>query len=164
VDCVELNSYDIGGLLSAILRCVASDRICYILGAMGEGRRELREDPLHTLNYTNYIFIQSDEDVRTWLLSNQHNEDPLDVLVYCDRPGTQTRPATPPEPRHRYLAPVIVCNWANTAAGLIINRGCQLNTKPIPTRGTKASGSQNQQVSHLSLREWSRSFGCLCCA
>jgi len=70
----------------AILRCVPSDSIRYIFGATGEGRRKLREDPIHALHYSNYIFIQSDEDVRNWLLTNQPNEDPLDVLVYCHRP------------------------------------------------------------------------------
>ena len=82
VDFAELNSYDIRGLSSAILRFVPSDSIRYIFGATGEGRRKLGEDPTHTLHYLNYIFIQSDEDVRTWLMSNQPNEDPLDVLVY----------------------------------------------------------------------------------
>jgi len=86
VDFAELNSYDIGGLLLAISRCVLLDSIGYIFGATGEGRRELREDPTYALHYSNYIFIQSNEDVRTWLLSNQPNEDLRDVLVYCHRP------------------------------------------------------------------------------
>jgi len=110
VDFAELNSYDIGGLSSAILRCVPSDTICYLLGATGESRRELPEDPTHALHYSNYIFIKSDEDIRTWLLSNQPNEDPLDVLFDCHRPSTPARPATPPELRHRYLAPNAVSN------------------------------------------------------
>jgi len=95
VDFPELNSYDIGGLSSAILGCVPSDSIRYIFGAIGEGRRELHEDPTHALYYSNYIFIQSDENVRTWRLSNQPNEDPLDVLVYGHRPSTPARPAIP---------------------------------------------------------------------
>jgi len=98
VDFEQLNSYDIAGLSSAILRYVPSDSIRYIFGATGEGRRELREDPSHALHYSNYISIQSDEDVLTLLLSNQSNEDPLDVLVYCHHPSTPARPAIPPEP------------------------------------------------------------------
>jgi len=151
VDFAELNSYEIGGLSSAILRCVPSDSIRYIFGATGEGRRELREHPTPGLHYSNYIFIQSDEDVRTWLLSNQPKEDPLDVLVYCHRPSTAARPATPPEPRHRYLAPNAVSNWANALAGRNVNPAAQPNGKAIPMNSTKASGSQNPQDSHLFL-------------
>jgi len=70
VDFAELNSYDIGGLSSAILRCVPSDSIRYIFGATGEGRRKLREDPTHALHYSNYIFIQRNEDIRTCISKN----------------------------------------------------------------------------------------------
>jgi len=157
VDFAELNSYDIGGLSSAILRCLPSDSIRYIFGATGEGRRELGEDPTHALHYSNYIFIQSDEDVRTWLLSNQPNEDPLDVLVYCHRPSTSARPATPPEPRHRYLAPNAVSNWAKALAGRNVNPAAQPKGKAIPMNSTKASGSQNPQDSPLFLPGWSSS-------
>jgi len=157
VDFAELNSYDIGGLSSAILRCVPSDSIRYIFGATGEGRRELRNDPTHALHYSNYIFIQSDEDVRTWLLSNQPNEDPLDVLVYCHRPSTPARPATPPEPRHRYLAPNAVSNWPNALAGRNVNPAAQPKGKAIPMNTTKAGGSQSPQDSRLFLPGWSSS-------
>jgi len=129
-----------GGLSSAILRCVPSDSIRYIFSATGEARCELLEDPTHALPYSNYIFIQSDEAVRTWLLSNQPNEDPLDVLVYSHRPSTPARPATPPEPRHRYLAPNAVSNWANALAGSNVSPEAQPKGKAIPMNSTKASG------------------------
>jgi len=154
VDFAELNSYDIGGLSSEILRCVPSDSIRYIFGAPGEGQRELRENPTHVLHYSNYIFIKGDEDVRTWLLSNQPNEDPLDMLVYCHGPSTPARPATPPEPRHRYLAPNAISNWANALAGRNVNRAAQPKGKAIPMNSTKASGSQNPQYSPLFLPGW----------
>jgi len=38
----ELNSYDIGGLSAIISRTVPHNMICYILGATGEGRQQLR--------------------------------------------------------------------------------------------------------------------------
>jgi len=139
------------------LRCVPSDSIRYIFGATGEGRHELREDPSHALHYTNYIFIQSDEDVRTWLLSNQPNKDPLDVLVYCHRPSTADRPTTPPEPRHRYLAPNAVSNWANAVAGRNVILAAQPKAKAIPMNSTKASGSRNAQDPPLFLPGWSSS-------
>jgi len=153
VDFAELNSYNIGGLSAAILRCVHSDSIRYIFSATGKGRRRLREVQSHALHYTKYIFIQSDEDVRTWLLLNQPNKDPLVILIYSHRPATQTRPPIPPEPRHQSLAPDAVSNWANAAAGRNVNRRRQPNTKANPTSGTKASGSQNLQDPPLSLRE-----------
>jgi len=123
----------------------------------GESRREFREDPTHALHYSNYIFIQSDKDARTWLLSNQPNENPLDVLVYCHRPSTPARPATPPEPRHRYIAPNALSNWANPLAGRNVNPAAQPKGKPIPMNSTKASGSQNPQDSPLFLPGWSSS-------
>jgi len=145
VDFAELNSYDIGGLSSAIIRCVPSESIRYIFDGTGDGRCELREDPTHALHYSNYIFIQSDEDVRTWLLSNQPNEDPLDMLVYCHRPSTPARPATPPEPIHRYLAPNAVSDWANALARRNVILEAQPKRKAIPMNTTTASGSQNPQ-------------------
>ena len=157
MDSAELNSYDPGGLSSAIVRCVPSDSIRYIFGATGEGRRELHEDPTHTLHYSNYIFIQSDEDVRTRLLSNQPNEDQLDVFVYCHRPSMPARPATPPEPIHRYLPPNAVSNWANALAGRNVNLAAQPKVKAIPMNSTQASGSKYPQDSPLFLPGWSSS-------
>ena len=87
------------GLLSAISGCVPSDSIRYIFGATGEGRRAFCEDPTHALHYSNYIFIHSDEDIRTWLMANQPNEEALDVLVYSHSPSRPARPPTPQEPR-----------------------------------------------------------------
>jgi len=157
VDFAELNSYDIGGLSSAILRCVPSDSIRYIFGATGEGRHELCEDPTHALHYSNYIFIQSDENVRTWLLSNQPNEDPLDLLVYSHRPSTPARPAIPQEPRDRCLAPNSVSNRAKALAGGNVNPAAPPKGKAIAMNSTKASGSQNPQDSPLFLQGWSSS-------
>jgi len=48
---VELNSYDIGGLSSAILICVSTDSFHYIFGAKRKGRYELCEDPTHPSTY-----------------------------------------------------------------------------------------------------------------
>jgi len=151
VGVAELNSYDIGGLSSPILRCVPSDSIRYILGAIGECRREQGQDSTHGLHYSNYILIQSDQDVRTWHLSNVPNQDLLDVLVYCHRPATPARPATPPEPRHRYLARNAVSNWSNALAERNVNPEAQPKGNAIPMNSTNASGSQNPQDSPLFL-------------
>jgi len=157
VEFAELNSYDIGGLLSAILRCVPLDNIRYIFGATGEGRRELREGPTHALHYSNSISIESDEDVRAWLWSNKPNEDPLDVRVHYHRPSPPARPCTPLEPRHRYLVPNAVSNWANALARRNVNLAAQPKGKAIPMNSTKACGSQNRQDWPHFLPGWSRS-------
>jgi len=110
VELAELTGYDIGGLSSAIVRYVPSDRIRYIFGATGEGWRDLHTDPTHELDYSNYMFSQSNKNMHTCLLSNEANEDPLDMLVNCHRPSNLARPATPLVLRHRYLTPNTVSN------------------------------------------------------
>ena len=54
--------------------------IRYILGATGEGRQQLRLHPGAQLSYIDYVFIENDEDIRAWLLSNPVLDDPLDLL------------------------------------------------------------------------------------
>jgi len=56
-----------------------------MLGGTGEGGKELCLHPGFPLSYINYVFIENDEDVRAWLLSNPVLEDQLDLLVYCHR-------------------------------------------------------------------------------
>ena len=46
-----------------IARTVLYDTIQYILGATGEGRRQLREDPAMPISCVDYILIDSDEGV-----------------------------------------------------------------------------------------------------
>ena len=113
----ELNSYDIRGLSAIISRTVPHNAIRYILGATGEGRQALRLHPGFQLSYIDYVFIENDQDVRAWLLSNPVLEDPLDLLVYCHRPDTPWREATPPLRGHSYLHENAVANWAQEAAG-----------------------------------------------
>ena len=79
------------------------------------------------------------------------------MLVYCHHPSTPARPATPPEPRHRYLAANAVSNWANTLAGCDVNPAAQPKAKAIPRISTKASRSQNPQDSAVFLPGWSSS-------
>jgi len=80
-----LNAYDRRGLSAIISRTVLHNAICYILGTTGERRKELCLPPGFPLSYINYVFIENDEDVRAWLLSNPVLENPLDLLVYCHR-------------------------------------------------------------------------------
>jgi len=66
----ELDSYDIGGMSAMIYRSVTHHRIRYRLGPTGEGRRRVSRSPLRELDSMDYVFIDSDETVRAWLLSN----------------------------------------------------------------------------------------------
>jgi len=86
--------------------------IRYILGATGEGRLQLCLHPAFQLSYIDYMFIENDEGVRAWLLSNPVFEDPLDLLVYCHRLATRERPATAPLRGDDYLQENAITNWA----------------------------------------------------
>ena len=68
-----------------IQRTIQETRIRYILGATGAGSRQLRQSPMLPISWVEYVFIDSDETARSWLLSNPVLDDPLDLLVYCDR-------------------------------------------------------------------------------
>ena len=93
-----------------IARSVPYDTIQYILGATGDGRRQLPENPALPISGVDYVFIDSDKGVRAWLLSNPVLENLLDLVVYCHRvPGTN-RPVTLPLRRHNYLAQNAVAN------------------------------------------------------
>ena len=119
----ELDSYDIRGLSAMIQRTIQETRIRYILGATGKGRRQLRRSPMLPISWVEYVFIDSDETARAWLLSNPVLDDPLDLLVYCDRvnrDGAVTRAgATPPQRRNEYLPIDAVDYWANSPAARI---------------------------------------------
>ena len=113
VQFAELDSNDIRGLSAMIDRSIRRDTIRYILGATGEGRRLLRDYPNTPLSWLNYVFIEDDEAVRAWLLSNPVLEDPLDLLIYCHRPNNVSREPTPALRGHPYLPPGSVDRWSN---------------------------------------------------
>jgi len=117
VGCAELNAYDIRGLSAIISRTVPANTIRYILGATGEGCKEMCLIPAFLLSSINYVFIENDEDVRAWLLSNPVLEDLLDLLVYCHRRYTADRVPTPPLRRHNFLPENAITDWAQQAGG-----------------------------------------------
>jgi len=63
-----------------------------------------------------YVFIDSDETVRAWLLSNPVLDDPLDLMVYCSRHWGSERQDTPAVRRVDSLNQNDVRNWAHNPA------------------------------------------------
>jgi len=107
----ELDSYDIRGLSAMILRWVPFHRIRYILGATGEGSRSLNRHPAEPLSQYNTIWIEDNESLRAWLLSNPVLQDPLDLLVYGYRDEDDPAPETPELRGRDYLDEDAVHNW-----------------------------------------------------
>jgi len=137
----ELNAYDIRGLSAIIWRTVPHNAIRYILGATGEGGQELGLHPPFPLSYINYVFIENDEDLRAWLLSNPVLEDPLDLLVYCHRRYTVDRVPTPLLRRHNYLPDNAIADWARQAGA---RSGIQPLLKEVRPNPAPANAGGNQ--------------------
>jgi len=132
VQFAELNSYNIRGLSALIARSIRHETIGNMLGATGElkGRRLLRGYPNRPLSWINYVFIDDNEAVRAWLLSNPVLEVPFDLLIYYDRPNNVGREPTPGLKGHNYLKPGAVTNWANEAITQDQFHGGSFNPEP----------------------------------
>jgi hypothetical protein len=126
---------------------VPHNAIRYILGATGEGRQTLRIHPGFQLSDIDYVFIEKDEDVRAWLLSNPVLEDPLDLLVYCHRPPSEGRVATPPLRGHNYLPNNAVANWARQGGARHGIQAPRNDARPDP--GPAKSGGNQLHKSPL---------------
>jgi len=113
VQFVELDSYDIHALSAIITRSIGHETIRFILGATNKERRLLEDYPNTPLSWINYVFIDSDEAVRAWLLSNPVLEDPLDLLIYSHSLNDVSREPTPALRGHNYPVPGAVTNGAN---------------------------------------------------
>ena len=153
----ELNSYDIRGLSAIISRIVPHNAIRYILGATGEGRQQLRLHPGFQLSHIDYVFIEGDQDVRTWLLSNPVLEDPLDLMVYCHRPATRERPATPPLRGHNYLPQNAIANWARQAGTGTGIQGPRTEERPDPGPANAGGDQGNDSLLFLPVSSSSSS-------
>ena len=94
-----------------IPRSIRHDSIRYILGATGQGRRHRRNFPNAPLSWTNYVFIDNDEAVRAWLLSNPVLDDPLDLMIYCHCVQRESREPTPALRGQNYLVAGPAANW-----------------------------------------------------
>ena len=107
-----------------IRRSIRHDSIRYILGATGEGRRHLRNFPNVPLSWINYVFIDNDEAVRAWLMSNPVLDDPLDLMIYCHRVQRESREPTPALRGHNYLVAGPAAKWEAIARAQL-RRGSQ---------------------------------------
>jgi len=74
----------------------------YLIGATGECATRLRQDPEEPLPLRQLIFLNTDDDIRAWLLAN-NGHDPLDLLVLEPRPEDgDDLDETPEPPNGRY--------------------------------------------------------------
>jgi len=134
-----------------ITRSIPHETIWYILGATGKGRRLLRDYPNRPLSWINYFFLDDDEAVRAWLLSNALLEDLHDLLISCHRPNNVSRELTPALRGHNYLVPGAVTNWANEAIARDQLRGGSFDPKarrpePRANPGPANEASEPQEV------------------
>ena len=148
----ELDSYDICGMSAMIYRSVPHHGIRYILGATGEGHRRLRRSPMREFDTMDYLFLDSDETVRAWLLSNPALDDPLDLMVYCYRDWGSERQDTPPLRRVDYLNQNDVRNWAHDPAQRIGQMHSRelFDDRPADREGSDTDDSREDDISHLS--------------
>jgi hypothetical protein len=73
----------------------------YLIGATGEGAVGLRQAPEQPLPLRHLIFLNSDDDIRVWLLANNGYE-PLDLLVVEPRSIRDAGDQTPEPPNGMY--------------------------------------------------------------
>jgi len=86
----------------------------YLIGATGEGATRLRHDPEEPLPLRQLIFLNSDDDIRAWLLAN-NGHDPLDVLVVESHPedgDDQDETPEPPNGRYPFFDQDVWDEWA----------------------------------------------------
>jgi len=75
----------------------------YLIGATGDGAARLRQDPEDPLPLRQLIFLNRDDDIRVWFLTNS-GQDPLDLMVIESRPEDGEDLDVTPEPTNgRYL-------------------------------------------------------------
>jgi len=74
----------------------------YLIGATGEGAARLRQDPEEPLPLHQHIFLNREDDIRVWFLTNS-GQDSLDLMVIASRPEDgEELDETPEPPKGRY--------------------------------------------------------------
>jgi len=149
----QLDSYDIRGMSVVIYRSVPHHRIRYIVGPTGEGCRRLRRSPMRELDIMDYVFIDSDETVRAWLLSNPVLDHPLNLMVYCYPDRGSERQETLALRRVDCLNQNDVRNGAHDPAqpiGQMHSREL-FDDRPADREGADTDDAREDDTSHLSL-------------
>jgi len=104
------------------------------------------------LDTMDYVFIDSDETVTAWLLSNPVLDDPLDLMVYCYRDRGSERQDTPALRRVDYLNQNDVRNWAHHPAQRIGQMHSRelFDDRPADREGSDTLDGREDDTSHLS--------------
>ena len=107
---------------------------------------------MRELDSMDYVFIDSDETVRAWLLSNPVLDDPLDLMVYCYLDRGSEWQDTPALRRVDYLNQNDVRNWAHDLAKPIgqMHGPELLHDRPADRDGRDTDHTREDDTSHLS--------------
>ncbi|KAG0643173.1 hypothetical protein HOY80DRAFT_1096845 [Tuber brumale] len=130
----ELHYYDFRGLCRTIYETITLVDIRYIIGATGEGRKQIRRAPHQSISDDDYLFIQSDIDVRMWLLANPVADVPLDLLLYDERNSKDMMPQTFISPRMSTPA-----MWSLRVKGEVVSIA-------VAGEGTQVAGQGSQEA------------------
>jgi len=107
---------------------------------------------MRELDSMDYVFIDSDETVRAWLLINAVLDHPLDLMVYCYRDRGSEQQDTPALRRDDYLNQNDVRNWAHDPAQRIGQMHSRelFDDRPADRQGSDTDDAHEDDTSHLS--------------
>jgi len=107
---------------------------------------------MRELDSMDYVFIDSDEIRRAWLLSNPVLDDPLDLMVYCYRDRGSERQDTLALRSVAYLNRNHVRNWAHDPAQRIGQMHSRelFDDRPADPEGSDTDDMRQDDTSHLS--------------
>jgi len=87
----------------------------YLIGATGEHAARLRQDPEDPLPLRQLIFLNRDDDIRVWFLTNS-GQDPLTLMVIESRlEDGEDLDETPDPPNGRYRFSTTPCGKSGPA-------------------------------------------------
>jgi len=98
-----------------------------------------------------YVFIDRDETVRAWLLSNPVLDDPLDLMVYCYGDRGSERQDTGALRRVDYLNQNDVRKWAHNPAQRIGQMHSRelFDDRPADREGSDTDDAREVDTAHL---------------
>jgi len=107
---------------------------------------------MRELDSMDYVFIDSEETARAWLLSNPVLDDPLDLMVYCYRDQGSEWQDIPALRILDYLNQNDVQNWAHDPAQCIGQMHSQdlFDDRPADRESSDMDDARQDDSSHLS--------------